>query len=210
MSSRNTSSTFNPDHSLIPYVSSESAGSDNDDSPEQLSDDTSNNKSHINPPGPSTSGDAFSAISATINNWRASSNSKSDTQAKKTRNLLNALASLPSLPGPARNIASSSSAFELAQKETNQGLKRAKASGKKASKKDAGVSSKVPKSKSKPAKGGKVVGAVSLYFFLVLVCLFTYIRLTRASFWSPVLFFSPVGFRIMCVYLSLFHSGQNI
>ncbi|KIM34972.1 hypothetical protein M413DRAFT_32859 [Hebeloma cylindrosporum] len=150
MSSRNNS---NSKPSLIPYVSSE----DEDDQDDQLSDDGS---SHENPPAAST---ALSSISSTINNWRASNNSKSKsevTQAKKTRNLLNVLASLPTLPGSSQ--ISSSATFSLAQKETNQGLKRSKA--KKVIKSEGASSSKSStksKSKSKPAPAkGKAKAAV--------------------------------------------------
>jgi hypothetical protein len=164
MSSRKNS---NLKHSLIPYASSDSAAvEDDNDDQEQLSDsDNSDRDSHENLPAASS---AFPSVSATINNWRASSNkpkSKSeDKQAKNTRNMLNALASLPILPGSARNITSTSSsnAFELAQNETNRGLKRAKG---KATKNEAGVTSSKSKPKSKPAKGkAKAMGTVIFIF----------------------------------------------
>lgn len=171
MSSRKNS---NLTHSLIPYASSDSAAvEDNNNDQEQLS-DSGNSDSHENLPAASS---AFPSVSATINNWRASSNkpkSKSeDTQAKNTRYMLNALASLPILPGSARNTASTSSsnAFELAQNETNQGLKRAKVyikgSGK-TTKNEAGVaSSSKSKPKSKLAKGkAKMMGTVIFIFSL--------------------------------------------
>ena len=163
MSSRKNS---NPKHSLIPYPSSDSAAVEDDQ--EQLSDsDNSDRDSHENIMAASS---PFpSVVSATINNWQTSSNkSKSeDKQAKNTRKMLNALASLPVLPSSARNITStsSSSAFELAQNETNHGLKRAKGKATKA-----GItSSSMSKPKSKPAKGrAKAMATVIFYIFLLL------------------------------------------
>lgn len=159
MSSRKNS---NLKHSLIPYASSDSAAVDDINDQEQLS-DSDNSDSHENLPAAC----AFPSVSATINNWGASSNkpkSKAeDHQAKNTRNMLNALASLPILPGSARNL----TPFELAQNETNQGLKRAKVYISNATKNEAGVASSSSKSKpkSKSAKGkAKAMGTVTFLF----------------------------------------------
>ena len=165
MSSRNIS---NLKHSLIPYASSDSAAVEDDNIDQEQLSDSGNSDSHENIPAAS----AFPSVSATINNWRASKPKAEDKQAKNTRNMLNALASLPILPSSARNIASASSnAFKLAQNETNQGLKRAKVYISKTTKHEAAVaSSSKSKPKSKQAKEkakGTVIFIFSFYRILL-------------------------------------------